>query len=495
MRKALPKACIQRLAFLGSAYLYLSATPALAQTEPVPPADDPTQDEIVELRQEVADLRALVTKLLEAQQREQSPSPITPQRNAPLAPPLTQLGDIQRDNAPSQSEKRPESEDKKLANVLSSRQPFGRFPDDAFVTSGDFERSISLPGTPGSFRIGGLVQVNANFDPDSLGFQQIGTQPTIPLDGDTDDGADQFAIHVRHSRVNFDYRAPTALGDLRTFIEFDFFGDGDEFTNDYDLRLRHAAVELGNLKVGQFWSGFVDVFSFPETVDPGGPLSAPVLRNPGIYYVEGARDGSNWGIGIENPAGDLGGNTDLIASEALPNLVAFAKIQRDWGYLRVAGIGLRLESDTDSKVAGGGHLSGRIYTPFTGSKLNNVSFATQYGTGFTHYYSSFVGGLDGLIADDGSVDATEILGAFGGYQHFWTDRWRSTITASFFELDSPEGADVLSYAGGERFSANLFYTPIDGATFGVEGIYNTIETFDGSDGSGVRIEVLGRFDF
>ncbi|MEO1475282.1 MAG: hypothetical protein AAFS13_02785, partial [Pseudomonadota bacterium] len=46
----------------------------------------------------------------------------------------------------------------------SARQPIGRFPDDAFVTSGDFDRSISLPGTPGSFRIGGLVQVNANFD-------------------------------------------------------------------------------------------------------------------------------------------------------------------------------------------------------------------------------------------------------------------------------------------------------------------------------------------
>ncbi|MEL6708986.1 MAG: DcaP family trimeric outer membrane transporter [Pseudomonadota bacterium] len=494
MRIALPKESSLRLTILGSVCLCLWAPPALAQTDTAKP-DEASQDEITELRQEVAELRALVSELLAAKRSEQSQRPIVPEDTVPTSQPLVQLGEVQRDSADSPSEPGAESEQQRLASVLSSRQPIGRFPDDAFVTSGDFERSISIPGTPGSFRIGGLVQVNANFDPDSLGFQQIGTQPTIPLDGDVEDGRDQFAIHVRHSRVNFDYRAPTALGDLRTFIEFDFFGDGDEFTNDYDLRLRHAAVELGNLKVGQFWSGFVDVFSFPETVDPGGPLSAPVLRNPGIYYVEGDRDGSNWGIGIENPAGDLGGETDLIASESLPNLVAFAKIQRDWGYLRLAGIGLQLESDTDSEFAGGAHLSGRIYTPFTGSKLNSLSFATQYGAGFTHYFSSFVGGLDGVIAEDGTVDATEILGAFGGYQHFWTDRWRSTITASFFELDSPDGADSLSYAGGERFSANLFYTPIDGATFGVEGIYNTIETLDGSEGSGVRIEVLGRFDF
>ncbi|MEM1052821.1 MAG: DcaP family trimeric outer membrane transporter [Pseudomonadota bacterium] len=458
-------------------------------------ADPSAEDEVKELRKEVSELRALVIELLSGKVRQGTESRAdrdTSDLGIASFPPASEA-----QNEVSQPRAKQDTEDRQemLASILASRQPIGRFPDDAFVTAGDFERSITIPGTPGSFRIGGLVQINANYDPDNLGFQQIGTPPTIPLDGTAQDGSDQFAIHARHSRVNFDYRAPTALGDLRTFVEFDFFGDGDEFTNDYDLRLRHAAVELGNLKVGQFWSGFVDVFSFLETADPGGPLSAPVLRNPGIYYVEGARDGSNWGIGIENPAGDLGGNTDLIASESFPNFVGFAKLQRDWGYLRLAGIGLRLESDTDSEFGGGAHLSGRLYTPFTGSELNSVSFATQYGSGFTHYFSSFVGELDGIIADDGTVDATEIIGAFGGYQHFWTDRWRSTITASFFKLNQPEGAELLSYADGERFSANLFYTPIDGATFGVEGIYNTIETFDGSEGSGVRIEVLGRFDF
>lgn len=474
--------------------VWLGASPVVAQTS-YERSDGSTQNEVDELRKEVAELRALVAELLEAKGGEEAQVPLDADNGALDTAPPAPFGEAQTDSSPPKSRQRAEGDKQLLESMLSSRQPIGRFPDDAFVTVGDFERSISIPGTPGSFRIGGLVQINANFDPDNLGFQQIGTPPTIPLGGSVEDGTQQFGIHVRHSRVNFDYRAPTALGDLRTFVEFDFFGDGDEFTNDYDLRLRHAAVELGNLKVGQFWSGFVDVFSFPETVDPGGPLSAPVLRNPGIYYVEGARDGSNWGIGIENPAGDLGGNTDLIASEALPNLVAFAKLQRDWGYLRIAGIGLRLESDTDSEFAGGVHLSGRMYTPFTGSELNNISFASQYGSGFTHYFSSFVGGLDGIIADDGSVEATEIYGAFGGYQHFWTERWRSTITASFFELDVPVGAELLSYAGGERFSVNLFYTPIDGATFGVEGIYNTVETFDGSEGSGVRIELLGRFDF
>ncbi|MEM7492477.1 MAG: DcaP family trimeric outer membrane transporter [Pseudomonadota bacterium] len=448
--------------------IVLVTVPAMAQA---------SHDEVSELREEVAELRALVAQLINEREAQGA-----------SAEPLERL--------PSQASG--DDEDQQRANSVpqaAARQPIGRFPDDAFVTAGSFDRSISVPGTDGAIRIGGALQVDANFDTDHQGFQQIGTPPTIPLDGTVDDGDEQFAIHARHTRVNFDYRAPTDLGEFRTFVEFDFFGDGDEFTNDYDLRLRHAAAELGPWKLGQFWSGFVDVFSFPETADPGGPLSAPVLRNPGIYYVRGEQQGSNWGIGIENPAGDLGGNTDLIASESAPNVVAFAKLQRDWGYLRLAGLGVQLESDTDQEFTGGIHLSGRLNTPFTGSEQNNIAFAAQAGSGFVHYYSSFVGELDGVISDDGTIEPTDIIGAYFGYQHFWTDRWRSTVTGSFFDLGLPQGANPLAHSNSERVSGNLFYTPTEGVTLGLEGIYNTLETFDGSEGDGFRIEFVGRFDF
>ena len=217
---------VARLALLTSLLTTLAAVPALAQN---------VDDEISELREEVAELRALVAELLREKERQDD-----------LAEPVERL-------SPSQSESDVQSSS--VAGLKTGpRQPVGRFPDDAFVTAGSFDRSINVPGTNGAIRIGGALQVDANFDTDHQGFQQIGTPPTIPLDGTVDDGDEQFAIHARHTRVNFDYRAPTDLGEFRTFIEFDFFGDGDEFTNDYDLRLRHAAAELGPWKLGQFWS-------------------------------------------------------------------------------------------------------------------------------------------------------------------------------------------------------------------------------------------------
>ena len=439
-------------------------------------AQSSTDSEVKALKQEVKVLRELVEQLLD---ERSEPSVNTTTDEEPEVEPILESVEIVK------------TEEKK---DTTTHAKIGRYPDDAFIRTGDFDGAIKIPGNPGSFKLGGFVQVNANYDFDNQGFQQIGVPFSIPLDDDSEDGEDQSAIHARLTTFNFDYRTPTDYGDFRTFIEFDMFGDGDEFTNDYDVRLRHAAVELGNWRFGQYHSGFIDTFSLPESADPTSPLATPVLRQPGIYYMRGENEGSNFGVGIENPAFDYAGNSDQLRSESMPNLVAFGRIQRDWGYIRLAALALQMRSKTDEVYTGGAHLSGRINLPFAGGK-DNLSFGIQAGEGFVHYYSSFVGGLDGVIADNGDIEAYGILGAHLDYQHWWSDRWRSTFMASFFDLDTPALAAPLSYAGGERFTANLFWSPIDAASFGIELNYNTLVTADGSEGEGLRLEAVGRFFF
>lgn len=375
------------------------------------------------------------------------------------------------------------------------RQPIGRFPDDAIVTRGSFDRSISINGSPAALRIGGGVTVNANYDFDNLGFQQISFQPFIPLDGTSEDGEDQFAIHARLTRVNVDFRSPTELGEFRIFIEFDFFGGtGNELVNDYTLRLRHAVAEVGNFKFGQFWSGFMDVFAQPEVADPGGPLSLPSKRNPGLYYVKGERTPFSFGIGMENPTADLSGNVDLQRSESMPSFIGFVKFDRNWGYVRIAGMTLQQRSTLDDHVTGGVNITGRLKLPFL-HEQDNLAFGFQAGEGFAHYYSSFAVGLDGIIDDDGNVDVTSIIGAFGAYQHWWAEKLRSTINASFFDYDLPSGFDETSYAGGYRLGGNLVWSPMLDVTLGLELNYDTLETFGGLEGEGLRLEFVSRFDF
>ena len=379
----------------------------------------------------------------------------------------------------------------------TSDQVLGRFPDDSVVRAGDFENAIKFPGSDASFGIGGFVRAEAAYDFDSLGFQDVVNHRTIPIDGSSRDGANQSRFHVRNSRVNLDYRRPSRLGDIRAFVEFDFFGGGDEFINNYEVRIRHVAAQVGDVYVGQWWSQFTDIASSPETIDFGPPLGQPVQRNPGIRWARNFGADKSWraGVGIENPAGDLTDTSELFASDSVPNFTGFIEKRADWGRLKIAALALQLDSETGSTLGGGINISGRYNTPWIAER-DNIVFGLTAGEGFTHYYSPLAGvGLEGVIDADGDVEATGILGGFLGYQHWWTDRIRSTFVASALELDSPMGSTPTSFDNGDRFRANLFWSPEDEVSFGIEYGIARQQTVDGSDGDGSRLHFLAQVNF
>ncbi|MEO1319722.1 MAG: DcaP family trimeric outer membrane transporter, partial [Pseudomonadota bacterium] len=161
-----------------------------------------------------------------------------------------------------------------VATETARRQEIGRVPDNALVRAGDFGGSIVLPGTTASVRIGGYVQADIGYDFDNLGFSDALNVRSVPLDDTTSDGEQVFRSHARNSRVNIDVRDKTPLGDFRTFVEFDFFGSGSTFTNNYSPVLRHAAAGIGNLYFGQYWSQFTDLAAFPEGTS--APLGQPL---------------------------------------------------------------------------------------------------------------------------------------------------------------------------------------------------------------------------
>ncbi|MEO0576922.1 MAG: DcaP family trimeric outer membrane transporter [Pseudomonadota bacterium] len=373
----------------------------------------------------------------------------------------------------------------------------GRFPDAAIITAGDFDGAIKLPGSEASVKIGGFVRLEGNYDFDSLGFQDAVNHRRIPLDGSPEDGANQSRFHVRNSRFNIDYRRPIEGAQIRAFMEFDFFGSGDEFINNYEVRIRHVAANVGNFYAGQWWSQFTDIAASPETVDFGPPLGQPVLRNPGVRWAKDIHPEGVWriGFGVENPAGDLTDPQDLFASDSVPNFTSFVEMKRDWGRVRLAGLALQLDSDSDTEFTGGFNLTGRIDTPWLSAR-DNLVFGVSGGEGFTHYYSVFAGaGLEGVIDSNGKVDATGIFGGYVGFQHWWSESVRSTLVASAVELDAPEGSTADAFDSGERYRVNLIWTPKTDVTMGVEYSHAAQETFDGREGDGSRLNAVVRVDF
>ncbi|MEO1245272.1 MAG: DcaP family trimeric outer membrane transporter [Pseudomonadota bacterium] len=387
------------------------------------------------------------------------------------------------------------AEPSSLMGSAAPRQPLGRFPDDAIVTAGTFGGSLQIPGDDASIRLGGFVRLEGSYDFDNMGIQDVTSVRTIPLDGTAKDDTSQARFHIRNSRLNVDYRKTTALGPLRTFFEVDIFGGGGEFINNYELRVRHLAAQIGNVYVGQWWSYFDDVQSIPETSDFGGPLGAPILRNPGIRWAADVASGWRLGVGVENPAGDIEDPDDLFASDEMPDITGFAQVTRSWGRLRVAGVVRRLSSTQDDVTVGGINLSGRLSLPFGGGK-DNIVFQAQLGEGFTHYYSTFAGqGLAGFIDADGRIEATGITSGYIAYQRWWSEQWRSTVYASVLDLDNPESAPGSTFSHGEYYAANLFWTPFRGATFGMELVHAAREIESGLEGDGTRFQISARVDF
>ncbi len=127
---------------------------------------------------------------------------------------------------------------------------------------------------------------------------------------------------ARQSRFGFNIDA----GDFKAKVEGDFFGAGG--TQAY--RLRHAYGQWNGILVGQTWSNFMPLDSYPGTIDFQGPAGIPFARVGQVRYTYDTGSGLAISGSIEN---DVSGN----ASQPAITVAGIYKLG-DKGSVRVAGI-------------------------------------------------------------------------------------------------------------------------------------------------------------
>src|SRR6185503_6966549 len=93
-----------------------------------------------------------------------------------------------------------------------------------------------------------------------------------------------FYFSVRQTRLGCKNYFQTGLGELRTQFEFEMFGTGVD-AGQTTIRLRHAYAELGKFGAGQYWSPFMDIDVFPNTVEYWGPTGMAFFRNVQLRYM------------------------------------------------------------------------------------------------------------------------------------------------------------------------------------------------------------------
>src|SRR5829696_6857288 len=109
----------------------------------------------------------------------------------------------------------------------------------------------------------------------------------------------QTYFSVRQSRLGARSTTHTKYGDLKTVFEFEMFGTGVD-AGQTTFRLRHAYGELGQFGAGQYWSPFMDIDVFPNSLEYWGPNGMVFFRNVQVRWMPIKGD-SRVTIALERP--------------------------------------------------------------------------------------------------------------------------------------------------------------------------------------------------
>jgi hypothetical protein len=371
------------------------------------------------------------------------------------------------------------------------------------MAGGSFPRSFLIPGSDTSIRVGGQIRENViyyfnggnpNTSPQSTTVGDNGQALAIPvnikLPGSVTSGAararstDIFLQSPRESKLNVETRTPTAWGEARTFMEFDWAGStayapgGGNPTSVSDNlvpRLRFAYGTLGGILAGQANSNFSDPDANAEVIDFGGNVGEPgVVRVPQVRYTTPL---APWGwlgalsVSAETPETDAWQPTGgVIASDAgavggpppiaypnpykagAPDLTVAWYIPQPWGHLDFSGVlrpSLQIKDGVfvDRTFMGyGGHVGGDVKPGWFGWNQDDITFHFTWGNGIGRYLNAntnfaivdnYPAATPTTAAAAGNILATTTVewGASVGYQHRWLPNLRSTISGGIIHHD------------------------------------------------------------
>src|SRR5215469_9480919 len=338
-------------------------------------------------------------------------------------------------------------------------------PGTALV-GGSFPRSFLIPGTDTSIRLGGFLDLtglyylqgansgnpglpssnsgqNGNLNAVPIGQQIVPGLGSVPPQTNHSRGNGIFMFSPEQTRINIETRTPTAWGEARTFIEWDFAGPGganNQFAQqtaqqaggDSRLpRLRFAYGTLGGFLAGQAISNFSDSDADTESIEFGGAMgSTGGQRIPQVRYTLAGPWGSAFSVSAEQPtvaaltpAGIVSNDintTGTVFNVALPNIPAicngvpctgagtpiFGNLARSiapnltvasywaqpWGHVDFAGVLVPLNYNDGAfvnrnYVGYGGHVSGDVKPGWFGWEKDDFLFSFVAGEGIGVYSS------------------------------------------------------------------------------------------------------------
>ena len=346
-----------------------------------------------------------------------------------------------------------------------------------------------------TMEIYGFIMMDAgyNFDqihPDWFDVVRPTKLPSFKNEYGTDGN---FFFSVRQTRLGFKNYFETPLGELKTHFEFEMFGTGVD-AGQTTMRLRHAYAELGKFGAGQYWSPFMDIDVFPNTVEYWGPTGMAFFRNVQVRYMPIQGD-SRLTIALERPGasadqGEYAGRIELASVKPrfpLPDLSAEYRHAGKWGYVELAGIARKMEWEDQNTT--GPDLSGdalgwglNLSTNIKIGKKVTFRGSALYGEGVQNYMNDAP--VDVGIRNTGISSmpiegvALPVTGLVGFFDINWNEKFSTAIGYSSIDIENSNGQTNDAFKKGQYIVGNLLYYPVKNAMMGIEFQYGDRENFN-----------------
>ena len=315
--------------------------------------------------------------------------------------------------------------------------------------------------------------------------------PTIENQFGTD-GNSYFS--VRQTRFGVKSGTQTGMGELFTQFEWELFGVGAD-AGQTTIRLRHAYGELGCIGVGQYWSPFMDIDVFPNSVEYWGPNGMAFFRNIQIRYMPIKGD-TRLTFALERPgasadAGVYSGRIELSGVEPrfpVPDFSAEYRSAHDWGYVELAGIlrYMKWEDFLDDQVDLNGDAVGwglNLSSNIKITKNDVLRLSVLYGEGVQNYMNDAPVDVAIDTVKKNGV-AIPLLGVVAFLEHNWSEKFATTVGYSMLDIDNTNGQTYDAFSMGQYALGNIVYYPVDNVMmvcelqWGMRDNFNYLEADD-----------------
>lgn len=363
---------------------------------------------------------------------------------------------------------------------------------DNLTMDPQYKGFIQIPNTEVIMKLNAKPHLDVTADSGYMSEPNRFVTAKIPVEGDpTEGGGEQFNINANGSQIRWDVRAPNLPGSPRFYYQNDFFGASG---SDMKYRLQHLYGSVYNVVAGYTYGVFENPDAWPDTVDYEGPNAANFARRPLVHYKQKINDSWNATIGVENPDiyVDTTGDDSATLDNPMPDIGANLRWESsERGHMQLSAIvrdiGLNSASNDIDNVVGWGFNLGGSYNVTASDTLLALA---NYGEGIGGMGNdSGFANSDAAFDENGDLEALPYWSGLVALTHKWNEKWRSTATYGYVNLDNTEPQSGDAYHTTTYASANIVCQLRKQLSVGLEGLYGEKETKDGSEGDMWRIQM------